>query len=119
MDCHGGFDGHNRKYASYLNFLWRTSKARICRVLDLSNEAVSKNYWDWRTFPQDLMIEFSLSPIALKKKCNKTELDDKAFLEVWWPPYDPMGVRFMRQVCAPRHCDGCRMEAAPDLALEF
>ncbi|KAK0187310.1 hypothetical protein F5146DRAFT_1226835 [Armillaria mellea] len=101
MDCHGGFDGHNRK------------------ILDLSNEAVSKNYWDWRTFPEDLMIEFALSPIALKKKCNKTEYDDKAFLEVWWPPYDPMGVRFMRQVCAPGHCDDCRMEAAPDFALEL
>ncbi|PBK59438.1 hypothetical protein ARMSODRAFT_1090764 [Armillaria solidipes] len=99
MDCHGGFDEHNRK------------------ILDLSNEAVSKNYWDWGTFPEDLMIEFALSPIALKKKCSKTELDDKAFLEVWWPPYDLIGDQFMRKVCAPGHCDGCRMEDAPDLVV--
>ncbi|SJL06455.1 uncharacterized protein ARMOST_09792 [Armillaria ostoyae] len=89
MDCHGGFDGHNRK------------------ILDLSNEAVSKNYWDWGTYPEDLMIEFALSPIALKKSSKTSEPDDKAFLEVWWPPYDPIGDKFMRKVCAPGHCDGC------------
>ncbi|KAK0452951.1 uncharacterized protein EV420DRAFT_1645482 [Desarmillaria tabescens] len=99
MDCHGGFDGHNQK------------------VLDLSNTAVSKNYWDWGTFPEDLMIEFALSPIALKNKCDKTELNDKAFLEVWWPPYDPIGDQFTRVVCAPGHCDGCRIEAALDFVV--
>ncbi|KAK0440560.1 hypothetical protein EV421DRAFT_1737225 [Armillaria borealis] len=63
MDCHSGFDGHNQK------------------ILDLSNDAVSKNYWDWGTYPEDLMIEFALSPIALKKSSKTSELDDKAFLE--------------------------------------
>ncbi|PBK98375.1 hypothetical protein ARMGADRAFT_1075228 [Armillaria gallica] len=101
MDCHGGFDGHNRK------------------VLDLSNDAVSKNYWDWGTYPEDLMIEFALSPIALKKSRKTSELDDRALLEVWWPPYDPIGDELMRKTCAPGHCDGCRTESAPDLSVVY
>lgn len=119
MDCHGGFDGHNQKYVSYGSFLWRTSKAAICRVLDLSNDAVSKNYWDWGTYPEDFMIEFALSPIALKKSRKTSELDDRALLEVWWPPYNPIGDKFMRKICAPGHCDGCRMESAPDLSVVY
>ncbi|KAK0234528.1 hypothetical protein EDD85DRAFT_938802 [Armillaria nabsnona] len=99
MDCHGGFNEHNRK------------------ILDLSNEAASKFYWDWRTFPEDLMIQFAVSPIELKNKCSKNELDGKAFLEVWWPPYDPIGDQFTCTVCAPGHYDGCRMEDAPDLVV--
>ncbi|KAK0452954.1 uncharacterized protein EV420DRAFT_632793 [Desarmillaria tabescens] len=91
MDCHGGFEGHNQ------------------RVLALANKAVSNRHWDWEEFPLDLMIGLALSPTAVKDLRGNSKLKDKALLEVWWPPYDPLGDVFIRAKCAPGHCDGCRM----------
>ncbi|KAK0440563.1 hypothetical protein EV421DRAFT_1815750 [Armillaria borealis] len=91
MDCHGGFEGHNKI------------------VLDLENKAVSNKRWDWKEFPLDLMTELALSPTSVKDLRGNSKLKDKVLLEVWWPPYDPVGDEFVHETCAPGHGDGCRM----------
>ncbi|PBK98379.1 hypothetical protein ARMGADRAFT_574996 [Armillaria gallica] len=90
MDCHGGFEGHNQ------------------RVLALADKAVSNTRWDWEEFPLELMTGLALSPTSVKQS-RGSKLQDKALLEVWWPPYDPLGDEFVHETCAPGHCDGCRM----------